>query len=143
MPRRWARRSTRPCGPRGSVAAAEDVNRRCGRGRQPAMMLIGGGGCCLQVPVVTGRCLSRSVSGPRPTRCTKLAPWRSRRLVGEVLSRASARWAACSIAKAATSAATVGSGHGARRLVGPVGASGEDIGTSSSPIVGSGLGRPR
>jgi hypothetical protein len=72
----------------------------------------------LQVIVVSGRCLSRSASGPRPKRCTKSAPWRSRRPVGEAWSRASARWAACSSAQAATGAASVTSASWpARRLV--------------------------
>jgi hypothetical protein len=65
-----------------------------------------------------GRRPSRSDSGPRPKRCTRSAPWRSRRLAGEVLSRASARRAACPSAHAAAGAATMASAsRPTRRLV--------------------------
>ena len=70
------------------------------------------------VAVVAGRRCSRSANGPRLKLCTKLAPWRSRLLVGEVASRASARLAACSRAQAATGTATVTNANcRARRLV--------------------------
>jgi hypothetical protein len=60
-------------------------------------------------PIDGGNRLLPEPVGQRPAtkRCTKSAPWRSRRLVVEVLSPASARRAACSNAQPAIGAATV------------------------------------
>ena len=68
------------------VGVGDDIAVRSGR--SAAMLLsicwTGSDRCAVH----TGRCCCRFASGPRPKRCTKAAPCRSRLLVGEVASRA-------------------------------------------------------